>query len=270
MSSIATRMGDGSTVAADPRRDPQGHRRGLGGGRSQGEDPGPRGERGRLPGRHVLLSQPRLGSGARSRGRHDQGRRHQHAHLLAALQRHRRAHRARDRGPPLRARLRVRLDGSGAPRLLGEAQQVHRQRRAGAHGAAAAHHGVSALLRVHAEPRPLLPPGRPVREPVRPPAAGQDRRGPPDAGGGARGVPRRRGLAEQDVRRDRRRRHQLRHRRVHRRRRVPRDAARHRDDLVDHEHARRGQHGGGDGPRASTASSSTRARGSPGCGRTSR
>ena len=254
----------------DPRRDPSRHHGGLGGRRRQGEGPGARRERSGLPRRHVLLSQPGVGRRARPRGGHDQGRRHQHADLLAALQRHRRADRARDGGAALRARLRLRLHGSRPPRLLGEAEQVHRQRRAGAHGAAAAHDRAAALLRLHAEPRPVLPARRAVREPVGPAAAGQDRRGAADAGGGARGVPRRRRVAVEDVRRHRLRRHQLRHRRVHRRRRVPRHAARHRDHLLDDAHAGRGEHGRRDGPRVPRRSSSTTARGSPASGRTSR
>ncbi len=65
-------------------------------------------------------------------------------------------------------------------------------------------------------------------EPVRPAAAGQDRRGPQDPGRGSAGLPGRLHPDERLHARDGRRRYRLRHRRLHRRRRVPGRAEDHR------------------------------------------
>ena len=95
-------------------------------------------------------------------------------------------------------------------------------RRADARGAAPAHHRHPAASTASCPTwASTSAPDGPVRQPLRPAAAGQDRRGPAHAGGGARGLPEDLiWLTEQDGRGGRRRR-QLRHRGLDRRRRVP-------------------------------------------------
>ncbi len=93
--------------------------------------------------------------------------------LVAALERRLRAPEPRGGGAPLRDGLRLRHDGGRARRLLGEAGQVPRQPRGAAPRPAAARHRPAALLRLHAEPRAVLPTRRTVPEPVGPAAEGK-------------------------------------------------------------------------------------------------
>ena len=102
-----------------------------------------------------------------------------------------------------------------------------RRRAAGDEGGAGARHHPGALRRP-AGPRPLLAPGRAVRQLVGAAAGDAHRRGARGAGGGGRARRRGHGPRRRRAVGGRRRRHQLRHRRRRRRRRPAGDAARRR------------------------------------------
>ena len=126
MSTISHPYGGRGDRRDDARRSAARHRRGLRSRGCQGQDPRPRGARGRVPLRDVRQPEQDVGGRARPRGDPHQGRLRQHALLLTPVERRHRARRPRGRRPSARDRLRLRHDGGRPHRLLGEAQQVHR------------------------------------------------------------------------------------------------------------------------------------------------
>ena len=190
MASIITRMGDGYDVEMTPEEVRADLVAGSEDAAPEGQDPAARERRVRLPLRDVRQPQPHLGGGARLRGDPHQGRLHQLAVLGAAL-----LAASACRSPANRPSASFERAFAFDTMEVGHFDYSVKPSSRSSRSSRPTSRGccttaiIPVLLRLHAQPGALLPPGRPVPESLRPAAARADRGGARSHGGGARGVP---------------------------------------------------------------------------------